>query len=469
MDKGIYFRRIPKVDILLEEAENSGLCERYDRSLIVESIRQVTDETRQFLSECEDEKAAEKWLERIGERVEVKLAEQERCRMQRVINATGTILHTNLGRAPIGEKHAEYLKQVVTGYSNLEYDLEAGERGERYSHFEELVCRITGAEAAVAVNNNAAAVLLILSALVKGREAIVSRGELVEIGGKFRIPEVMEQSGGILREVGTTNKTHLEDYREAINENTGAILKVHTSNYRIMGFTESVDMEALASLGREYHLPVIEDLGSGVMVDLREYGLSHEPMVQESLGRGADIVCFSGDKLLGGPQAGIIVGKKRYIDKMKKHPLMRAVRIDKFTVTVLEQIFREYRTPNRLKENLPVLAMMARKLPELKEKAERLAASLQGLEQAAEIEVVPCRSQVGGGALPGEYMDSFGVAVQGKEIPCQEIERRLRTGALPVIGRVEKDRVWLDVRTIQEEEIPEVSRRLKKIFGENYV
>lgn len=469
MDKGKYFRRIPKVDILLEEAKKEGLLTKYDRDLVVAGIRQVTDELRSFLGRCEQEQAAERRLDTVMELLKERLEEQDRCRVQRVINGTGTLLHTNLGRSPIGEKHAEYLRHVVTGYSNLEYDLDTGGRGERYSHFEDLVCQITGGEAAVAVNNNAAAVLLILSALVKGKEAIVSRGELVEIGGKFRIPEVMEQSGGILREVGTTNKTRLEDYRAVIGENTGAILKVHTSNYRITGFTESVGIEELAGLGAKFGVPVIEDLGSGVMVDLRAYGLSHEPMVQESIRRGADIVCFSGDKLLGGPQAGIITGKKEYIDKMKRHPLMRAMRIDKFTVTVLEQIFREYRTPSRLDQNLPVFAMLSQSVEQLKEKAVRLADSLHIPEKDAVVQVEPCASQVGGGALPGEVIESFGVTVQGKTITCEELEERLRKGNPPVICRVEKDRIWLDMRTIQEEEIPQAAERMNKIFGDTHL
>ena len=241
--------------------------------------------------------------------------------MKMVINGTGTVLHTNLGRAPISKEHVERLAGIVSGYSNLEYNLEAGARGERYSHFEKLLCKLTGAEAAMAVNNNAAAVMLILSSMAKGGEVVVSRGELVEIGGKFRIPDVMEQSGASLVEVGTTNKTHYSDYEEAITEETKALLKVHTSNYRIVGFTETVTIDELIPIAQEHDIPIIEDLGSGVLIDLSKYGLTYEPTVQDSIRKGADVVCFSGDKLLGGPQAGIIIGKKKYIDQMKKNQL----------------------------------------------------------------------------------------------------------------------------------------------------
>ena len=274
-------------------------------------------------------KKAKQQIALLNENIAKAVSAMHTPNMKKVINGTGTILHTNLGRAPISFGHMMRAAEIVSGYSNLEYNLEAGRRGERYSHFEKLLCKLTGAEAAMAVNNNASSVLLILSSLAKGGEVIVSRGELIEIGGKFRIPDVMEQSGANLVEVGTTNKTHYEDYEEAITEETKALLKVHTSNYRIVGFTESVGIDELVPIAKEHGIPVVEDLGSGVLINLEKYGLMHEPTVQESIAHGADVVCFSGDKLLGGPQAGIIIGKKKYIDMMKKNQLTRALRIDK--------------------------------------------------------------------------------------------------------------------------------------------
>ena len=313
MNKNMLYRSIPKVDVLLENERIQETIEQYGRNAVMECIHIETDRLRSFIAKCEDEEEAGKRIKQLVPCI-VKTAEKMHTpNMKKVINGTGTILHTNLGRAPIGRAHMEKAAELVCGYSNLEYNLEQGKRGERYSHFEELLCKITGAEAAMAVNNNASSVLLILSSLAKGGEVIVSRGELIEIGGKFRIPDVMEQSGASLVEVGTTNKTHYSDYEEHITEETKALLKVHTSNYRIVGFTESVTIDELVPLAREREIPVIEDLGSGVLIDLSKYGLSYEPTVQESVAKGADVVCFSGDKLFGGPQAGIIIGRKKYL------------------------------------------------------------------------------------------------------------------------------------------------------------
>ena len=336
MDKNRFFRAIPKVDTLIEQCEEAGLFDRYGREITVDCIRERTEALREFIGKSEDETEIIRRTENLLPDIASAAEKLFSPNLKPVVNATGTVLHTNLGRALISRKHAEHLMAIVSGYSNLEYDLEAGARGERYSHFEKLLCRITGAEAAMAVNNNAAAVMLTLSALCRGGEVPVSRGELVEIGGKFRVPDVMAQSGAIMVDLGTTNKTHLSDYEDAINENTAALLKVHTSNFRVVGFTESVSVAELVELGNKHGLPVIEDIGSGVLIDLSKYGLTYEPTVQESIRAGAAIVCFSGDKLLGGPQAGIIVGRKEYIKKIKKHPLTRAFRIDKFTADALE-------------------------------------------------------------------------------------------------------------------------------------
>ncbi|MBO6164506.1 MAG: L-seryl-tRNA(Sec) selenium transferase, partial [Lachnospiraceae bacterium] len=341
MDKSAWYRKIPKVDILLEMPEIRLLREKYGHEIVMDKIRVQMEELRRKIGAAgseEELEAAGESIRALPQAIEESVQEQHKPRVRKVINATGTILHTNLGRAPISREQAEKLTDIVTGYSNLEYDLAAGRRGERYSHFAQLLCRLTGAEDAMVVNNNAAAVMLVLSTLAKGGEVIVSRGELVEIGGKFRVPDVMAASGADLVEVGTTNKTHFSDYKEALTERTKALLKVHTSNYRIVGFTESVGIDELKPLAEAHGIPVIEDLGSGVLIDLEKYGLHHEPTVQESIRAGADVVCFSGDKLLGGPQAGIIIGKKKYIQAMKKNQLTRALRVDKFTVTALELV-----------------------------------------------------------------------------------------------------------------------------------
>ena len=383
--------------------------------------------------------------------------------MRMVINGTGTILHTNLGRAPISYEHMKRAAAVTTGYSNLEYNLEAGRRGERYSHFEKLLCKITGAEAAMAVNNNAASVMLILSSLAKGGEVVVSRGELVEIGGKFRIPDVMEQSGATLVEVGTTNKTHYDDYENAITEETKALLKVHTSNYRIVGFTDSVGIDELIPMAREHEIPVIEDLGSGVLIDLAKYGITHEPTVQESIEKGADVVCFSGDKLLGGPQAGIIIGKKKYIDKMKKNQLTRALRIDKFTAAALELVLQEYLSEEKAVENIPVLRMITKPLEEVSKDARSLCRMLKLAKLPARIEVLPCESQIGGGSLPLERIASTAVAMHPEKISVPELEERLRHLPVPVIPRTVNDTILLDVRTMNRRDFKLLTDQLKEL------
>jgi len=384
--------------------------------------------------------------------------------MKKVVNGTGTILHTNLGRAPISKEAAKRAMDIVTGYSNLEFDLELGKRGSRYSHFEKIISKITGAEAAMAVNNNAAAVLLILSSLAKDKEVIVSRGELVEIGGSFRIPDVMKQSGVNLIEVGTTNKTRLHDYEEKISSETAALLKVHTSNYKIVGFAESVSVEELSDLGKKYNIPVIEDIGSGVLADLSSYGLTYEPTVQNSIKAGVDIVCFSGDKLLGGPQAGIIAGKKQYIDKIQKHPLNRALRIDKFTAAVLESIFHEYIDEKRAIKNIPVLKMINLNIEDIKIRAEKLLAKLEDMSEYLDFGVEECLSQIGGGALPLERMKSYAVSIKPKTMSCAKFERELRNSDVPIIGRVVNDTFYIDIRTVLEGEEQIIYDEIKNLF-----
>ena len=463
MDKKTLLRSIPNMNELLEAAQ----IQVFQKTLGKELVKKVSQDTLdQLRKDILSERTAEPVnAEELKRQIAQQLTKLEVPDMKKVINATGTILHTNLGRAPISREHVQQLITMVSGYSNLEYDLEKGKRGERYAHFDELLCILTGAEAAMAVNNNAAAVLLMLSALGKGKEAIVSRGELVEIGGKFRIPDVMEQSGTILREVGTTNKTHLGDYENAITEETGMILKVHTSNYRIVGFTESVDLTELAALGREQDIPVLADLGSGVLLAMEEYGLPHEPTVQEMVQAGVDLVSFSGDKLLGGPQAGIIVGKKKYLDVLKKHPLTRALRIDKFTAAALELTLREYLNPKDAVTKIPAMRMIAKTTEETKKEAEILRQMLQEVALPAKISVEPCESQIGGGAFPADYLKGYAVVLDiGQEKNCQELVVAMEHLKVPIVCRCAKKQIILDVRTLEPEEYRLIVDEITQVF-----
>ena len=464
MNKNMLYRSIPKVDVLLENQDIVTLIENHHRDVVVDVIREEIDKLRNFIKENDDVNLIETKINNLIENIKISTEKVYSYNIKKVINGTGTILHTNLGRAIISKKHADYLSEVVTSYSNLEYNLEEGRRGERYSHFEKLICKITGAEAAMAVNNNAAAVMLVLSSMAAEREVIVSRGELVEVGGKFRIPDVMKSSNAHLVEIGTTNKTHLEDYEDAISENTGAFLKVHTSNFKILGFTESVSIEELCKLGREKDIPVIEDIGSGVLIDLSEYGLEYEPTVQDSIKAGVDVVSFSGDKLLGGPQAGIIVGKKKYIDKMKKNPLTRAFRIDKFTATILEMIFHEYLNEENAIKNIPVLSLITKDLKEIEKNANTLFNKIENLKDVADINIKDTLSQIGGGSLPAERIKSKSVTIMPKNISTQSLEAKLRAGKNPVVGRISEEKLILDMRTVLEDEIDILAQKLIDIL-----
>ena len=464
MNKNTLFRNIPKVDVLLEKPEIIELIEKYHRDVVVDVIREEIDKLRNFIKENDDIDLIEEKINNLVKNIGLSVKKVYSYNLKKVINGTGTILHTNLGRAIISKKHANYLSEVVTSYSNLEYNLEEGKRGERYSHFEKLICKITGAESAMAVNNNAAAVMLVLSSMAENKEVIVSRGELVEVGGKFRIPDVMKSSKADLVEIGTTNKTHLEDYEDAISENTGAFLKVHTSNFKILGFTESVSIDELCKLGKEKDIPVIEDIGSGVLIDLSKYGLEYEPTVQDSIKAGVDVVSFSGDKLLGGPQAGIIVGKKKYIDKMKKNPLTRAFRIDKFTATILEMIFHEYLNEEDAIKNIPVLSLITKDIKEIEENSNKLYEKLSNLKDVANIEIKDTLSQIGGGSLPAERIKSKCVSIMPKNISTATLEEKLRIGENPVVGRISEDKLILDMRTVLEDEIDILSQKIIEIL-----
>lgn len=460
MNKNQLFRKIPKMDVLLMQEAVQKMVNAYGYDSVLDTLRKELERTRSELAECTDECQADACIERLTENTEKELQRLYSPHLKKVLNGTGTILHTNLGRAPIEKRLLMEAVSEVCGYSNLEYDLENGGRGNRGEAIEKLLCEITGAEAAVIVNNNAAAVLLVLNALAEGGEVIVSRGELVEIGGHFRIPDVMKLSGAKLIEVGTTNKTRLPDYENAVTGETKAFLKVHTSNYRVVGFAESVDASELCGLSRNKcddvqecvsSIPVIEDLGSGALIDLNQYGLPGEPVVQGVLKKGVDVVCFSGDKLLGGPQAGVVVGQKCYIDKMRSNPYYRTMRIDKLTAAVLERVLLEYRSEIRAVQNIPVLRMMTKKPMDVEQDAKKLKRMLKRAGFTGECELCPCESQVGGGSLPLTTIPSMAVSIVPEGISVEEFEQKMRELPIPVIGRIEHGRFLLDMRTFEME------------------
>ncbi|EEA84322.1 L-seryl-tRNA(Sec) selenium transferase [Peptacetobacter hiranonis DSM 13275] len=467
LNKKELFKMLPSVDEVLSQKEIEELIEKYPRSIVLESIREVIDINRKTIVAIKTEEEAEKFsltMEKVIEETERKARDNYALSLKKVINGTGTVLHTNLGRSLISEKIKDEIWTAASRYSNLEYDLEKGERGSRYVHLTDMIKRLTGAEDVLVVNNNAAAVMLVLSTMAKGGEAIVSRGELVEVGGSFRIPSVMALSGADLVEIGATNKTHLKDYEEAITENTRALMKVHTSNYRIMGFTESISVAELVELGKKYNLPVIEDLGSGVFIDLSKYGLEYEPTVLDSIHRGADIVTFSGDKMLGGAQAGIIVGKKKYISAMKKNQLTRALRVDKLTICALEATLRMYLDEEEAVKNIPTLNMITMPMEELERKANLLYAEIEKLNLDADVHIEECLSQVGGGSMPLETMKSRGIAITPNNMNVSTLERKLRLSDSHIIARVYDNKYVLDVRTIFEDEFVDVANELKLAF-----
>jgi len=467
-DKNKILSNIPSVDELLREKELEKLTFIYPRTIVVEGIRDYLKEYRKFIMSLEEEED----LAKIGDSqlisgIVEKVHEMMKSNLINVVNATGVVLHTNLGRSPLSGRLKDTLWDIASKYSNLEMDLQTGERGSRYSHIEELICKLTGAQAAVIVNNNAAAVMLALSTMAKGREVVVSRGQLVEIGGSFRVPDVMEQSGAVLVEVGTTNKTHLTDYERAVNENTAALMKVHTSNYRILGFTSEVESEDMAALGRKLGLPVIEDLGSGMLLDLTEFGLPYEPTVQQAVKAGMDIVTFSGDKMLGGPQTGIIAGSKELVDKMKKNPLTRAIRIDKLTLAALEGTLRLYMDKELALKEIPVLRMLTVSNEELYRRAKRLSKRLKrAIGAMGAVSIENEFSEVGGGSMPLHKMPTKAVTVKPKDFSLIELERKLRAYNTPVVARINRDRLVLDVRTIMDDEYEIIERALLWAFTE---
>ncbi|MEW8955805.1 L-seryl-tRNA(Sec) selenium transferase [Clostridium sp.] len=456
-------RKLPKVDEVLLREDINELIEAHGRAIVVDSLREGIEFYRNKI--LKDEINNFEREEVINYSLGI-ITKKSKPRLKRVINGAGIVIHTNLGRSLLSKEAVESMAMVSESYNNLEYDIEKGARGSRYSHIEDLLKKITGAEGAVVVNNNAAAVMLSLNTLCEEKEAIVSRGQLVEIGGSFRVPEVMKFSKAKLVEVGTTNRTHLYDYEDNINENTGVLLKVHTSNFKIMGFTEEVPLEDMVSLGEKYNVPVVDDLGSGVLVDLSKYGFIYEPTVQESVRKGADVVTFSGDKMLGGPQAGIIVGKKQYIDRIKKNQLTRALRIDKMRIAALEATLRTYLDEKEAVKKVPTLNMMLLSNEELKKRAQRLKRKLKDAPKHLEIKISEDYSMVGGGSMPTETMDTVVLKIKSNKISLVQIESYLRSYEIPIIVRVGKGEVIIDVRTLLEKDYDIIGEAFKGIGEE---
>jgi L-seryl-tRNA(Ser) seleniumtransferase len=446
-------RQLPSVDALLQEPEIQETLLHYPRKLVVQSIRFILDARRKsLLDNPEQTDAVELAAPKLVSDVMSHLAAASDFTLRPVVNGSGIVIHTNLGRSLLPEEAVERLCILCRSYNNLEYDLEKGQRGSRYVHAEAILCELTGAEAALVVNNNAGAVFLTLNTLAQGKEVIVSRGQLVEIGGSFRIPDVMRSSGAILKEVGTTNRTHPRDYAAAIGAETALLMKVHASNYRIVGFTSEVSLGEMVKLGREHSIPVVEDLGSGSLVDFSRYGLGGEPTVQGAVKGGADLVTFSGDKLLGGPQAGIILGRKDLVARCKKNPLTRALRVDKMTLAALEVTLRLYRDEREALTRIPTLRMITTPLEEIEKHAEILASLIREVDagQRLEIHTQPGLSQVGGGSLPAYDLMSRVVSVRSATMGSHKIEAALRMNRPPIIGRIESDQYILDVRTLQK-------------------
>ncbi|EOT66462.1 L-seryl-tRNA(Sec) selenium transferase, partial [Enterococcus malodoratus] len=446
---------LPSVDILLKQIDSNyphGKAKEATQQVLANLRKEVVEGTRQTAFDQAE----------ILSLVQKQLEEKE-FSLRRVINGTGTVIHTNLGRSLLSAKTQEQLLATSFHYSNLELDLENGKRGSRYSHLVSIVKKLTGAEDVLVVNNNAAAVLLVLSSLTKETEVLVSRGELVEIGGAFRIPDVITSSGGTIAEVGTTNKTHLTDYEKALTEETGAILKVHTSNYRIVGFTETPALTDLAELAHANNLPLINDLGSGLLLDMRPFGLPYEPTVKEVLDQGCDVVTFSGDKLLGGPQAGIIVGKREYIEKMKKNQLLRALRIDKMTLSALEATLALYLDEKEALQSVPTLQMIGLSEEDCLGKAAELAAMLQPLAELS-VKIEKDTSKIGGGSYPEHLLPTYAVVLSSERFTADILQEKLRFSATPIITRIKNDCNYLDLRTISLEEFPTILESLQEIF-----
>ncbi|HEY7314946.1 MAG TPA: L-seryl-tRNA(Sec) selenium transferase [Gemmataceae bacterium] len=455
------FRQLPSVHDVLAAADVQALARDYAHESIVAAVRDELTVLREQIRQgvAVDGQSG---IEAVGLRVARRLGHEMRPKLRSIINATGIVLHTNLGRSPIAEEAAKAAYEAACGYLNLELDLGSGKRSSRQIAVREWLCRLTGAESATAVNNNAAATVIVLRTLAMGKEVVISRGQLIEIGGSFRIPDIMAVSGAILREVGTTNITRLADYERAIGPNTGALLQVHSSNYRISGFTKSVTLVELAALGQKHKLPVIDDIGSGALLDFGRFGFQGEPVARASIAAGADLVLFSGDKLLGGPQAGLIAGRKEWIQKIEKDPLMRAFRLDKMTLAALETTLRLYLNEERALREVPVLRMLGTPLDELRQRAVRLAESLRGIAGIATVKAAEDVAYVGGGSLPDQTMKSWVVEIEADTVHVTELARRLRLGTPAVMARLRDGKLVFDVRTMFEHQEALLAEAVRK-------
>lgn len=459
-------RHIPAIEQLLIRGLFLDIQKQYSRDLVTEALRLVVAEIRtQILSDQETTHFPDD--AQLVALTHAKLETIISSTYVPVINVTGTIIHTNLGRSLLSASACEGLLQAASNYVNLEYNLESGDRGHRDHITEPLLQRLTDCDASTVVNNNAAAVLLALNTLGRGKEVIVSRGELIEIGGAFRIPDVMEASGAILREVGTTNRTHLKDYENAINENTALLLKVHPSNYKIVGFTTTPEIGEITELGNRHGIPTMEDLGSGSLIDLTKHGLPHEPVVRDRVEAGVDILTFSGDKLLGGPQAGIIVGKSDLIQNIRKNPLMRALRVGKLTIAALEATLRLYLNEDNLTENLPMLYRCTRSVDQLRITAEKLETLLvQIFDETIGVTIEESQAQIGSGSLPTETLPSLAIVLESRNISAEALAESFRGQSMPVIGRTQDNRFWMDVRTIGAQELDWIVNAAKNVMGD---
>jgi len=461
-------RGLPSVEELCQQEKIKNIAGKYPRRLILGSVKRVIEEKRNLILKGKNSKALDRLdlsMKTLLKETLKEIEESNRYKLKKVINATGVIIHTNIGRSRLADEVVKQIAGIAASYSNLEYDLKRGKRGSRSDNITDIVTEITGAESALIVNNNAAAVLISLDALSPRKEVLVSRGELVEIGGSFRIPDIMRKTRAVLREIGTTNKTHLEDYASAVNEKTGLILKVHKSNFKMTGFTEEVGLEELVKLGKEKNIPVMEDLGSGNLIDLTKYGLEREPTVQESVRKGVDIVTFSGDKLLGGPQAGIIAGKEIYVKAIKKNPFHRAVRIDKMTLAGMEATLRLYLDEEKAIQSIPTLRMMSMPVQELEKKARKLFEQMKKTEAAKlfDLDIEKNMSEVGGGALPGQELETRVLSLKPKAMSVDSLERYFRAGDPPILGRIYKEKFLFDLRTLDEKDFPDVVKTFKKL------
>ncbi|MBN1663190.1 MAG: L-seryl-tRNA(Sec) selenium transferase [Deltaproteobacteria bacterium] len=467
-DKQALLKNLPRIDDIMLLLEQQAIYEKAPKAIVRQTCRSVVDHLRTKIMKADKGGVRIPTDENMAAQVTAIIDGLHAYRLRRIINATGVILHTNLGRAPLCDAALRRIVAVGAGYSNLEFDLETGKRGLRYDHVQRLLCAISGGEDALVVNNNAAAVLLVLNTLADGRDTVVSRGELIEIGGEFRIPDIMEKSGSVLKEVGTTNRTHLADYEKAIGENTGLILKVHTSNYKIVGFTEEIDLSTLVEMGKRFGIPVFNDLGSGCLIDLNRYGLIHEPTVQETVATGVDVVTLSGDKLLGGPQAGIIIGKKEILARIKKNPLNRALRIDKLTLAALEATLMEYLNPENARLRLRILRALTEPMETVEKRAKKLLSAIRRLKIAGlTVLLRKGASLSGGGSLPTQDILTYLIALKSDRLSCHRMDERFRRLPTPIIARIAGDEVLLDPRTMDDAEFSFVIDGLKAVMRDD--